>query len=113
MYIAGESTVASCTINGGKYESYSKYAVCVGNNIEGDGGNREKAYVTINGGTFISQNTVSVIHIDYLLGNAFIYGGTFSNKKVELKDVLNKTLEDFIKESMTVVENADGTFPVH
>lgn len=99
LAVMGEVGKTSCIINGGTFESVSKWAVHVGNDNEGDGGNREKAFITINGGTFKSNDANDVINVATVTGDAFINGGVFNKNKINGKD-----LQNFIASGKTVVE---------
>ena len=73
LYIAGESGVASATVNAGTFTADRLSAVLVGNS--GDGGIKENASVIIKGGKFIG--TTTAIGFDGTLATASIQGGSF------------------------------------
>ena len=67
VYCAGEDTeVTDVKISGGEFKSSIGYGLYVGNTVEGDGGNRKGAKVSVSGGTF-TGGWVDV-KVDYVEG---------------------------------------------
>ena len=107
LYIAGEQTNVSCTVNGGKFKASSRFAVLIGNNTPGDGGNRQKAFATIAGGEFTAGGTSNVIKIDGTLGYAYLYGGKYSNNNVTIGSVSTYHLNDICDSQMNVYQEGN------
>ena len=79
-YIAGDSGEVAGAINGGNFYSSDRYALWVGNNMEGDGGERENASVVVTGGVFKTGSaTNSPMLVDVGVGVATVAGGSFFN----------------------------------
>ena len=79
-YIAGDSGEVAGLITGGNFYSSDRYALWVGNNLEGDGGESENASVTVTGGVYKTGSTTnSPILVDVGVGVATIAGGSFFN----------------------------------
>lgn len=101
LYVAGEQTNVSCVVNGGHFKASSKSAVYIGNNTPGDGGNRQKAFATINGGEFSTAGSASIITVDGTLGFAYLYGGKYSNDNVKIGSITTYHLDDICDQQMS------------
>lgn len=86
-YIAGDSGEVAGLITGGNFYSSDRYALWVGNNMEGDGGERENASVTVTGGVYKTGSaTNSPMLVDVGVGVATIAGGSFFNNASSADD---------------------------
>ena len=93
LYVAGESGEVECNVYGGTFQSASKVAALIGNNTQGDGGDRKAAVANFYGGTFRSGDKTTALKVDGVIGSLAISGGSYflSNgtpATTEVKDYL-------------------------
>lgn len=107
LYVVGEQTNVSSTVNGGKFKSNRLFAVLIGNNTPGDGGNRQKAFATITCREFTAGGNSNVIKIDGNLGYAYLYGGKYSNNNVTIGNVSTYYLNDICDSQKSVYQEGN------
>ena len=98
LYVAGEYNAVSTKVYGGKFQSYSRECVQVGNS--GDGGIEAVATLEIHGGSYsvYKNDTIDVIDVDYNTANvpsAIVYEGQFDRQ----------ITKDIVAEGSTIVGN--------
>ena len=110
LYAAGEVGRSQTRVNDGYFYSARLYALYVGNNNVGDGGNREYAEVYIAGGKFMSA-VAGTVCVDYAVSSLALIGGVFGDNIVNANKA-NKTLTDIVSSGYRVAENSDGTYSI-
>ena len=114
IYIAGEvDVIEGVTIKGGEFTSVKGSAIYVGNKTVGDGGERKKTSVTIEGGKFQGSNdaydiTYSPDTTTAIGGQFIIKGGSFKKNGVQEQGGSLKTLTDIIGTTNFEVKDPDS-----
>ena len=111
MYCAGEDTeVTDVKISGGEFKSSIGYGLYVGNTVEGDGGNRKGAKVSVSGGYFTGGNASKDVKVDAVdngqgNGTLTLTGGIFTYSRPD--DLQEYCAEGYVAELLNA-EEPDG-----